>query len=579
MTTQCLVRYAVSVALLATINSSLSTFAQGSLNPPGPPAPIMKSLAQIEPRTPISALPYTISQPGSYYLTTNLSYAAGNAITVTATNVSIDLNGFALTGGGTNSPYTGISSTGASLAVRNGIISGWLYGASAAGPNNNFEGLLFSLGAPAGAGVHLTGGGNRVVGCDFQKWGGVLATGSGDAVLDCSVFGSSVAPGLSVNDGCTISRCTVSFGGGMGIVAGRSSTISQCNAYFNDTGISTTQYNACLIVGCSAVGNNVDGIDSGDRTTIMNCSASENGFSGITTGQNCTVKDCTACYNLSYYGILAGAQCLISGCSANANGAAGVLAGAGSTIKECTIAGQSFGAAGLLTSNSCTVIGCGVSSNSIGISAQSGCSFIGCTVANNGSGLALADDGLVKDCIIRANTGNGISANNHLSVANCTLASNTATGIVANFVCKVADCVAVLNGGFGISLGIHGQVTGCHLNANTSGGIKVTGDSLVRDNMVDFHQTLTTTPGISVSGSANRIEANNVTRAGHGLDVSGTGNIVIRNSVSGSTGLNYNLVANNSVGVIVQASLSGAISGNTGGAGLGSTDPWANFSY
>ena len=35
----------------------------------------------------------------------------------------------------------------------------------------------------------------------------------------------------------------------------------------------------------------------------------------------------------------------------------------------------------------------------------------------------------------------------------------------------------------------------------------------------------------------------------------------------------------NNVGVIVIPPASIAISGSTGGAGVGSTDPWANFSY
>ena len=39
----------VSLALLSTLNLQLSTvFAQGSLTPPGPPAPVMVTLSQIE---------------------------------------------------------------------------------------------------------------------------------------------------------------------------------------------------------------------------------------------------------------------------------------------------------------------------------------------------------------------------------------------------------------------------------------------------------------------------------------------------------------------------------------------------
>ena len=45
---------------------------QGSLTPPGAPGETMKSLEQVEPRTPISSLPYTISESGSYYVVSSI---------------------------------------------------------------------------------------------------------------------------------------------------------------------------------------------------------------------------------------------------------------------------------------------------------------------------------------------------------------------------------------------------------------------------------------------------------------------------------------------------------------------------
>src|SRR5437868_13887701 len=86
-----------SALLLSTLNPQLSTtFAQGNLTPPGAPAPTMKTLDQVEARIPISSVPYTISASGSYYLTTNVTATVSNAITIAASGVTLDLNGFTI---------------------------------------------------------------------------------------------------------------------------------------------------------------------------------------------------------------------------------------------------------------------------------------------------------------------------------------------------------------------------------------------------------------------------------------------------------------------------------------------------
>ncbi|HMP00636.1 MAG TPA: right-handed parallel beta-helix repeat-containing protein, partial [Kiritimatiellia bacterium] len=60
--------------------------------------PSMKTLQQVEPRTPIEALPYDIVQPGSYYVTGPL-FSTNHGIRIFANDVTLDLMGNTITGG------------------------------------------------------------------------------------------------------------------------------------------------------------------------------------------------------------------------------------------------------------------------------------------------------------------------------------------------------------------------------------------------------------------------------------------------------------------------------------------------
>ena len=83
--------------VLMTMQVLTTALAQGPLVPTAPPAPTMKTLQQIEPRTPIESLPFDIVQPGSYYVTGPL-FSTNHGIRIFSSDVTVDLMGHTVTG-------------------------------------------------------------------------------------------------------------------------------------------------------------------------------------------------------------------------------------------------------------------------------------------------------------------------------------------------------------------------------------------------------------------------------------------------------------------------------------------------
>jgi hypothetical protein len=148
--------------------------------------------------TKISNLPYTINNPGFYYLTGNLSYSGtSNGITVASDDVTIDLMGFSLIGPGGNNGcginlFDGTNSHN-NVEVRNGTLRGWSSGVSTG--NNCFNNRAINLRAENCilAGISLEGAGdaNLIKGCTAvgSTWETV---GTGIALIGGVVTGNTV---------------------------------------------------------------------------------------------------------------------------------------------------------------------------------------------------------------------------------------------------------------------------------------------------------------------------------------------------------------------------------------------------
>ena len=197
----------LNLILLAAALAAQPVFAQGPLTPPGAPAPMMKTLAQVEPRTAITNVPYTISQPGSYYLATNM-VSASAGVTIATNWVTLDLMGFTLAGnrsGGGHGVwiYSGSGTVPVQgVTVCNGSIRGFSYGIQAKfSQGARFEDLSVSSNLNYGLNLDGLGGacdGNVIAGCSFTGNGlaaihldGSSGQCNGNRIAQCVVAGNN----------------------------------------------------------------------------------------------------------------------------------------------------------------------------------------------------------------------------------------------------------------------------------------------------------------------------------------------------------------------------------------------------
>lgn len=309
----------------------------------------------------INSLPWTISEPGYYYLACNLEAAAdGDGITVEADNVVIDLRGFTLKGQGAGG--TGIGGDTEHVEVRNGSLENWqLKGIDL----DQFTCLenLFIRDCGIGADLSYLA---RVVRCQFARnIDGDLNVGPQSMIEDCQARGSDDARSIWMDDN-SLARNVQVRGGEYGITGGRGSRVEHCSVVGTDRVGYSVNDNSIIVdsvvnssggpgsVGmnlgdhvvarhCNVSGGTDVGIRSAEYTTLDTCAVEGTAGNGIRAGNYNLVKDCSVdfCnyeYQVDSAGLKVGEHTVVRGGAFNQNYGPGILfSGEGGLVENCTV--------------------------------------------------------------------------------------------------------------------------------------------------------------------------------------------------------------------------------------------------
>lgn len=427
----------------------------GPLDPPsGVIAPSFKTLSEVEPRVAINSTNtpgsvdsvFRITASGSYYLTQNITLSTGlHGIAVSASHVTIDLNGYTITGAA-NSGYAilGAGGAAASATVRNGRI-------------RNAHAPAIALNADCRIdNVHVEMANTTQQG---------IIVGERSTIRHSSVYQG--ASGFQVESGCVIENCTTSKAL-TGVSASLKTEVTVRDSHFAGQG-----------AGSGA------GVNAGDRLLVENCTFDkfqipvQSGNAAVL--KNLRMTDFT-------FGILGTTNTLVSDVNLVNGSQSAISLGNNARLINChsttTVGGMAVGTDSMI--DRCTV----TSSTSGGFAGLDRCTVIdsSATKVTGGNGFHFIDSNTFTNCRADEGSGDGFNARFGNTWTSCSARANGADGIETSSGGSILNCRLDTNGtisttGANIRVGGSGSRIEGNMMLNADLGVAVTanGNIIVRN--------------------------------------------------------------------------------------------------
>jgi hypothetical protein len=239
---------------------------------------------------------------GSYVVANNISSVGIVCLRFTAGPVTLDLNGFTVSGSGITNGI--LAAAIDNVTVRNGTVTGFARSVALTGKGEVVDGVQALTGTLNGMSV---GNNSTVENCLVSGHAGGIQAGSGATVVHNTLTGNT-GNGIVVSDGSSVRNNNVTLSSGL------------------STAIKATQN--CKVVD-NVIANSTFGVSTGDDSVISGNTVS-GCFDGIGAGNNTTITGNNSSNNADI-GIEAGAGCLISNNNVANNGSNGIGANGSGT--------------------------------------------------------------------------------------------------------------------------------------------------------------------------------------------------------------------------------------------------------